>query len=83
MFEVYIIRSLKTHRYYVGSTQDVHNRLREHNSGECTSTRTGIPWELVWTETLDTRSSAVRRERQIKSRGIGRFLNESGDTQLG
>ena len=60
MFDVYILRSLKTHRYYAGSTQDVHNRLREHNSGECTSTCAGIPWTLVWTEALDRRSAAMR-----------------------
>ena len=74
MFHVYILRSKKTSRYYVGSTQDVSNRLREHNSGESLSTRSGIPWELVWAEEFGNRSEAVQRERQIKARGIGRFL---------
>jgi len=37
MFYVYILRSEKTKKYYVGSTQDVANRLREHNNGETRS----------------------------------------------
>jgi putative endonuclease len=75
MVQVYILRSLKTHRYYTGSSQDLFNRLQEHNSGETASTRTGIPWELIWSEAYPTRAGAQHRERQIKSRGASRFLN--------
>ena len=83
MFCTYILRSKKTLRYYVGSTQDVVNRLQEHNSGGCTSTRSGIPWELVWTEDASSRSAAVHRERQIKARGIERFLKSLIGQQSG
>ncbi|PIS27890.1 MAG: excinuclease ABC subunit C, partial [Candidatus Marinimicrobia bacterium CG08_land_8_20_14_0_20_45_22] len=30
--------------YYIGQTQDLANRLNEHNSGESKSTRAGIPY---------------------------------------
>ncbi|MGH7598909.1 MAG: GIY-YIG nuclease family protein [bacterium] len=43
MFYVYILQSQASRKYYVGSTQDVRNRLREHNHGESLSTRGGIP----------------------------------------
>lgn len=33
MFYVYILQSQTTKKYYVGSTQDVNNRLRGHNHG--------------------------------------------------
>jgi predicted GIY-YIG superfamily endonuclease len=31
---VYILYSSSASKYYTGSTQDLDNRLREHNSGE-------------------------------------------------
>ena len=83
MVHVYILRSKKTLRYYVGSTHDISNRLHEHNSGETLSTRSGIPWELVWSEEHDTRVLALRRERQNKSRGIERFLISNSQKQPG
>ncbi len=76
MYAVYIIRSSSRKRYYVGSTQDIINRLHEHNNGESASTRFGVPWELLHVEEFPTRSEAVRRERMIKARGIERYLDD-------
>ena len=78
MFYVYILQSQATRKYYVGSTQDVSNRLREHNHSESLSTRGGIPWEAVHIEEFPTRAEAVRREKQIKARGIARYLRALG-----
>ena len=78
MFYVYILKSQTTRKYYVGSTQDVSNRLREHNNGESLSTRGGRPWEVVRIEEFQTRAEAVRKENQIKARGIGRYLQSLG-----
>jgi putative endonuclease len=58
----------------VGSAANVEKRLREHNSGKSTSTRAGVPWELVHTESFATRSEAVLHEKKIKARGISRYL---------
>ena len=74
LYYIYIIRSELLQRYYVGSTEDVERRLHEHNIGKSTSTRAGIPWELIHIESFATRSDAMLRERKIKARGIGRFL---------
>jgi putative endonuclease len=67
MFYVYILKSLSTGRFYIGSTEDTVNRLTEHNSGEVKATRSYRPWTIVYTETFSTRSEAYRRERQIKA----------------
>jgi len=75
MFFVYILRSQVSGKYYVGSTQEVVNRRREHNYGETPSTRHGIPWEILHVEEFQTRAEAVRKENQIKGRGIARYLN--------
>jgi putative endonuclease len=74
MMYVYILKSKILFRYYVGSTQDVVNRLKEHNSGECRSTRHGIPWNVVHIEEFGTRGAAMVQEQRIKSRGIARYL---------
>jgi putative endonuclease len=76
LFYVYIIRSQRTQRYYVGSTEVVEQRLQEHNKGKSASTRAGTPWELIRTENFSTRSEAILQERKIKARGIGRYLSD-------
>jgi putative endonuclease len=63
-------------KYYVGSTKEVTNRIEEHNTGECKSTRKGISWRLVRVEEYLTRAEAVRKEKKIKARGIARYLED-------
>jgi len=64
---VYILQSLKDHRYYIGETSDVEARMRFHNSGRQRSTRNRIPFRLVLVEEYPDRETALTRERQIKS----------------
>jgi len=78
MFLTYILLSEKTRRYYTGSTEDLKNRLLEHNSGETKSIRSGIPWKVIHVEYFETRSEAVRKEKQVKARGAGRYLDDLG-----
>jgi putative endonuclease len=64
---VYVIRSAEG-RYYIGSTQDVEKRLRQHNAKAnrgWTNRFTG--WELVYREERPTRLDARRRERALKN----------------
>ncbi|HCE43781.1 MAG TPA: hypothetical protein DET40_09555 [Lentisphaeria bacterium] len=46
MFYVYIIQSQTSGRFYVGHTEDIDNRLNEHNSGKSKSTRNKGPYCL-------------------------------------
>jgi putative endonuclease len=67
VFYLYILRSDKTSRHCVGSTGDLADRLRRHNSGYSKSTKHGVPGVLVHAESFQTKSEAVLRELQIKS----------------
>ncbi|MCJ7802322.1 MAG: GIY-YIG nuclease family protein [Candidatus Marinimicrobia bacterium] len=67
MFYTYIIQSEKTSRYYIGYTKDMTVRLERHNSGWSKSTRSGIPWKLVYFEKYESKSDAIKRERKLKS----------------
>ena len=76
MYIVYILYSEKIKKHYVGSCADIHRRFNQHNSGQSTFTRTGVPWKLVLTIELRTRSEATQLERIIKKRGIRRYFDE-------
>ncbi len=66
-FSVYILWSESRRRFYVGATEDIGERLECHNRGRNPSTKAGRPWILVHVEEYADRSSALARERQIKS----------------
>jgi len=69
MFWVYIMQNPKD-RFYVGHTDDLIAPVANHNRVDKTLgkfTRKNGPWALVWSEQHAARSSAMRREQQIKS----------------
>ena len=67
-YYVYIIQTLIDGTYYVGSTQNVDERVTRHNQRRSKYTKGRGPWELVYTEEFADRSSAMKREKEIKSR---------------
>ena len=74
MYSVYVLRSLKNGKRYVGLTAGaVTDRLRQHRSGSSQWTRRNGPFELVYTEHFPDRTSASAKERFLKS-GHGRDL---------
>ncbi len=79
-YVVYILYSEKRLRYYVGQTHNIEERFKRHNNGFVPSTKSGKPWELVLTISVENRTKALKLERRIKKRGIKRFLE---DNQLG
>ncbi len=75
MYFVYIIFSSKTNKFYTGSTDNLENRLKHHNSGSTPSTRSGSPfWEIKYYETHPTRSVALKRELEIKKKKSRKYL---------
>ncbi|MFA7254939.1 MAG: GIY-YIG nuclease family protein [Candidatus Omnitrophota bacterium] len=75
-FFVYGLESKKDGRHYVGSGEDVDERLRRHNLGDYRYTKGHRPWIVIYKESCKSRSEAVKRERFFKS-GVGRkFLKE-------
>jgi putative endonuclease len=71
VFYVYVLRSDKTGRRYVGSCANLEERLGRHNRGESLATKHGVPWRLVYSEPFMTRREAAARERYFKT-GRGR-----------
>ena len=63
---VYILKSIKDGSYYIGSTQDLSERLNRHNQGRSKYTKAKRPGELVYFEEFSDRKSAMKRETFIK-----------------
>jgi len=74
MFYTYILFSVSTNKYYVGSCADITVRLAQHNSSQIISTKGGAPWILKKVETFSTRSEAMQREYFIKRMKSRKFV---------
>jgi len=71
-FSVYILRSLKDKRRYIGMTErTILQRVDEHNRGIVKSTKNRRPLELIYFEKFETKTEAMKREKFFKS-GAGR-----------
>ena len=66
MWTVYILKSTKNNRFYIGCTNDLERRMREHNAGHNSSTKQGSPWFVVYSEVFVEQGVAYAREKQIK-----------------
>jgi len=71
MYYIYVIESKSNGDLYKGFTRDINRRVKEHNSGITESTKTGIPWRLVYCEVMINKEDAIKREKYLKS-GWGR-----------
>ncbi|QLH32318.1 MAG: GIY-YIG nuclease family protein [Cyclobacteriaceae bacterium] len=67
MWYVYVLKSQKNGKIYVGMSQDIDRRLAEHNSGKSKFTSGHLPWKLVYSEACDTSIEARSREKYFKS----------------
>lgn len=69
MFYVYILKSKKDNKLYIGSTNNLKRRIVEHLSGKVISTKNRIPLELIYYEAYKIESDARNRESSFKNSG--------------
>ena len=69
MYYVYVLRSFKHGRLYVGSSARPDERLASHNAGRVRSTKAYRPWERVLLEEHPDRNTAEKRERYLSQVG--------------
>ncbi|KKR20249.1 MAG: hypothetical protein UT50_C0019G0004 [Candidatus Moranbacteria bacterium GW2011_GWA2_39_41] len=71
MFYTYAIKN-QDNKIYIGQAADLEVRLQRHNkllknkSTSFTSKNSGN-WELIYEEEFETRSEAMKREKELKS----------------
>jgi putative endonuclease len=64
---LYILYSPSYIKTYVGQTENLKKRLKEHNVGKVRSTRAFTPWEIMYVEECESREKALAREKYYKS----------------
>jgi len=74
MFYNYILQSKINKNLYVGYTNDLRKRLKEHNQGLNKSTKPYRPWELIYYEACLNEKDAKRRENYLKTTQGQRLL---------
>ena len=75
MHFVYILRSQKDKtKLYIGSTQDLEGRIKEHNQGKSQYSKIYAPWELEVCIQFKTQNLAASFERYLKSGSGHAFL---------
>jgi len=76
MFYTYILRSRKNHTYYIGSTNDLKKRLKQHNDLRSTFSSKVAPLDLIWYAAFNERKRALEFERYLKSSSGFAFRNK-------
>ena len=67
MYFVYVAVSLKDKKFYIGFTENVEQRIENHNSGKVPSTKKRTPFKLIYYEAHLSKQDALKRERYFKT----------------
>lgn len=67
MFYTYVLRSEKDSKLYLGYTSNLKKRLKEHQGGEVSSTKSRLPVNLIFYEAFLNQKDALRREKYFKT----------------
>jgi putative endonuclease len=65
---LYILQSLRNGSYYVGCSADPGKRLEQHNKGRVVATKYKRPWEIRFTQQLESSKKAKQIEYNLKRR---------------
>jgi putative endonuclease len=71
---VYIIYSQQLNKFYVGYSVDLIKRLAQHNAGMSVFTAKASDWVLKYSESFPDRDSAIKREKEIKSKKSRKYI---------
>ena len=66
MYHTYILFSIIKNKYYIGSTSNLEERIKKHNSNHKGFTGGVGDWQVVYQENYQSKSEATQRELQIK-----------------
>jgi len=76
MFYVYLIKSVSfPEQKYIGMTEDLKQRINDHNSGYSLHTSKYKPWKLINYVAFSSKKSAIEFEQYLKSGSGQAFAN--------
>lgn len=65
MYSVYILESNEG-KWYYGCSENLDQRVADHNSNRANYTRFKGPWKLIFRKEFQTKSEALKFELQLK-----------------
>jgi len=74
MIYVYVLKSKKDGKLYIGHTNNLRNRVELHNNGKVISTKYRKPFELIYYEASYNKEDALIRERYLKTTYGHRYI---------
>ena len=73
MFILYLIQHSETKQIYIGKTNNLERRLKEHNKNKQISTiRKNGKWVLIYAEAYRSKIDASNRELKLKHHGTAK-----------
>lgn len=76
MYYTYILQSKKDKKFYIGYTNNLKKRLKEHNAGKVASTKNRLPLLLVYYEACLNQQDATHREKYLKTSWGKRYIKQ-------
>jgi len=76
MYYVYILRSLKDNKLYIGYSDNINRRIDEHNNGKVESTKYRRPLALIGYICFKERQKATNFEKYLKTGSGKAFLKK-------
>ena len=76
MWYVYILRSARDNKLYIGATDDISRRLLQHNSGEVDTTKNRMPLILEAYLAVKDKAKAIALEEYFKTGSGSAILNK-------
>ena len=64
---VYVLKSKKNNKNYVGYTKNLKLRFEQHNKGLVSSTKDRKPLSLIYYEACINQQDATKREKYLKT----------------
>ena len=73
-YYIYVLKSQKDKKLYVGYTNDLKSRFEQHCKGQVSSTKDRRPFELIYSEACLDKHDAMHREEYLKTAYGKQFL---------
>ena len=81
-YYVYVLKSEHHKKSYVGHTDNLARRLKEHNEGKANYSRRYRPWKIIYTEKYNSLNEAIIKEKYYKNHSgrkeLKRIFNNCG-----
>ena len=76
MFHTYIVQSETNGKLYIGHTENIEQRIADHNSNRSKYTRFKGPWKIIFNKPAISRGEAMKLEYHLKQFKSSKYILE-------